>query len=57
MEDGAWRIDATTPMICCTASGDKPLARDKLWRWVGLMTMILLQRLLAGEGEVIHHRP
>ena len=28
--DGAWRIDATTPAICCTASGDKPPVRDEV---------------------------
>ena len=28
--DGAQRIDATTPAICCTASGDKPPVRDEV---------------------------
>ena len=28
--DGARRIDATTPAICCTASGDKPPVGDKV---------------------------
>ena len=28
--DGVWRIDATTPAICCTASGDKPPMGDKV---------------------------
>ena len=26
----AWRIDATTPAICCTASGDKALAEAEV---------------------------
>ena len=28
--DGAQRIDATTPTICCTASGDRPPMRDEV---------------------------
>ena len=28
--DGARRIDATTPAICCTASGDKPPMGDEV---------------------------
>ena len=28
--DGARRIDATTPAICCTASGDKPPVGDEV---------------------------
>ena len=28
--EGTWRIDATTPAICCTASGDKPPVGDEV---------------------------
>ena len=33
--DGARKIDATTPAICCTASGDKPPVKDCYWFVVG----------------------
>ena len=60
--DRAQRIDAITPAICCTASGDKPPMGDEIMgvdtEWVGFMTQIsLAQRLLEDEGKVVHLHP
>ena len=58
--DGAWRIDATTPVICCTTTGNKPLVKNKLvhvdMEMSGMhMDDCCMHRLLGDEREIVCH--